>query len=166
MTKPLMYFREHYSSIIQKITLTLLGVMGIHASSLAQTPYSIAAHKGSQAQPLVFGANGNTAPTAPQNPNTPAWLWVSEKQGLMLQTLPTADNTPMPAATTLVKGEFELLAFSDPYALTLDRRADRIRPIMIKQIKGNVATNMLPLLPMTSFEINWICIQPRPQDGN
>lgn len=160
MTKPLIYFREHYGSIIRKITLTLFGVMGIHASSLAQTPYLTAANKGSQAQPLVFAANGNSTPEAP------AWLWVSEKQGLMLQTLPTADNTPMPAATTLIKGEFELLAFSDPYALTLDRRADRIRPIMIKQIEGNVATNLLPLLPMASFEINWICIQPRPQDGN
>lgn len=160
MTKPLIYFREHYGSIIRKITLTLFGVMGIHASSLAQTPYLTAANKGSQAQPLVFAANRNSTPEAP------AWLWVSEKQGLMLQTLPTADNTPMPAATTLVKGEFELLAFSDPYALTLDRRADRIRPIMIKQIEGNVATNLLPLLPMASFEINWICIQPRPQDGN
>lgn len=37
---------------------------------------------------------------------------------------------------------------------------------MLKQIEGNVATNVLPLLPMASFEINWICIQPRPQDGN
>ena len=160
MTKPLIYFREHYGSIIRKITLTLFGVMGIHASSLAQTPYLTTANKGSQAQPLVFAANGNSTPEAP------AWLWVSEKQGLMLQTLPTADNTPMPAATTLIKGEFELLAFSDPYALTLDRRADRIRPIMLKQIEGKVTTNMLPLLPMASFEINWICIQPRPQDGN
>ncbi|PIW60581.1 phytase [Shewanella sp. CG12_big_fil_rev_8_21_14_0_65_47_15] len=166
MTKSLTYFRAYYGSISRKITLALFGVMGIHASALAQAPYSVAAHKGSQAQPLIFAANGSSTPKTPQSPNAPAWLWVSEKQGLILQTMPTVENTSLPAAATLVKGEFELLAFSDPYVLTLDRRADRIRPIMLKQIAGKVATNMLPLLPMTQFEINWICIQPRLQDGN
>ncbi|VEE64462.1 3-phytase precursor [Shewanella putrefaciens] len=143
---------------ISAIAITL-GLISAPLSALAQ-PVSAQAYKGSQAQALLFNNDNNAVIPAVD------WLWVSEKQGLMLQSMPSADKTTLPAANTLVKGEFELLAFSDPYALTLDRRADRIRPIMIKQIEGKVATNVLPLLPMTSFEINWICIQPRPQDGN
>lgn len=143
---------------ISAIAVTL-GLISAPLSVFAQT-VSAQAYKGSQAQALLFNNDNNAVIPAAD------WLWVSEKQGLMLQSMPSADKTPLPAANTLVKGEFELLAFSDPYALTLDRRADRIRPIMIKQIEGKVATNVLPLLPMASFEINWICIQPRPQDGN
>lgn len=144
---------------ISAIAVTLAGLISAPLSAFAQ-PVSAQANKGSQAQALLF--NNDNHPVIP----AVDWLWVSEKQGLMLQSMPSADKTSLPAANTLVKGEFELLAFSDPYALTLDRRADRIRPIMIKQIEGKVATNVLPLLPMASFEINWICIQPRPQDGN
>ncbi|MFB2649919.1 phytase [Shewanella mangrovisoli] len=144
---------------ISAIAVSLAGLISTLLSVFAQ-PVSVAAYKGSQAQALLFTNDNNAVIPAVD------WLWVSEKQGLMLQSMPTADKTSLPAAKTLVKGEFELLAFSDPYALTLDRRADRIRPIMIKQIEGKVATNVLPLLPMASFEINWICIQPRPQDGN
>ncbi|MCL1121692.1 phytase [Shewanella seohaensis] len=143
---------------ISAIALTL-GLISAPLSALAQ-PVSVQAYKGSQAQALLFNNDNHAVSPAAD------WLWVSEKQGLMLQSMSSADKTSLPAAKTLVKGEFELLAFSDPYALTLDRRADRIRPIMIKQIEGKVATNVLPLLPMASFEINWICIQPRPQDGN
>lgn len=144
---------------ISAIAISLAGLISAPLSALAQ-PITAPAHKGSQAQALLFTKDNNAIIPAVD------WLWVSEKTGLMLQSMPNADKTSLPAAKTLVKGEFELLAFSDPYALTLDRRADRIRPIMIKQIEGKVATNVLPLLPMASFEINWICIQPRPQDGN
>ncbi|MFB2682193.1 phytase [Shewanella mangrovisoli] len=144
---------------ISAIAVSLAGLISAPLSAFAQ-PITAPAHKGSQAQALLFTNDNNAIIPAVD------WLWVSEKSGLMLQSIPTADKTSLPAAKTLVKGEFELLAFSDPYALTLDRRADRIRPIMIKQIEGKVATNVLPLLPMASFEINWICIQPRPQDGN
>ena len=144
---------------ISAIAISLAGLISAPLSALAQ-PITAPAHKGSQAQALLFTKDNNAIIPAVD------WLWVSEKTGLMLQSMPTADKTSLPAAKTLVKGEFELLAFSDPYALTLDRRADRIRPIMIKQIEGKVATNVLPLLPMASFEINWICIQPRSQDGN
>ncbi|ESE41051.1 phytase [Shewanella decolorationis] len=144
---------------ISAIAISLAGLISAPLSALAQ-PITAPAHKGSQAQALLFTKDNNAVIPAVD------WLWVSEKTGLMLQSMPNADKTSLPAAKTLVKGEFELLAFSDPYALTLDRRADRIRPIMIKQIEGKVATNVLPLLPMASFEINWICIQPRPQDGN
>ncbi|MGR6502217.1 phytase [Shewanella sp. Koi 1] len=143
---------------ISAIAVTL-GLISAPLSAFAQ-PISAQAYKGSQAQALLFNNDNHAVLPAAD------WLWVSEKQGLMLQSMPSADKTTLPAAKTLVKGEFELFAFSDPYALTLDRRADRIRPIMVKQIEGKVATNVLPLLPMTSFEINWICIQPRPQDGN
>ncbi len=143
---------------ISAIAVTL-GLISAPLSVFAQ-PISAQAYKGSQAQALLFNNDNHAVIPAAD------WLWVSEKTGLMLQSMPSADKTPLPAAKTLVKGEFELLAFSDPYALTLDRRADRIRPIMIKQIEGKVTTNVLPLLPMASFEINWICIQPRPQDGN
>ncbi|MFB2803150.1 phytase [Shewanella seohaensis] len=143
---------------ISAIAVTL-GLISAPLSVFAQT-VSAQAYKGSQAQALLFNNDNHAVLPAAD------WLWVSEKQGLMRQSMPSADKTTLPAAKTLVKGEFELLAFSDPYALTLDRRADRIRPIMVKQIEGKVATNVLPLLPMTSFEINWICIQPRPQDGN
>ncbi|MFB2653133.1 phytase [Shewanella seohaensis] len=143
---------------ISAIAVTL-GLISAPLSAFAQ-PVSAQANKGSQAQALLFNNDNHAVIPAVD------WLWVSEKQGLMRQSMPSADKTSLPAANTLVKGEFELLAFSDPYALTLDRRADRIRPIMIKQIEGKVATNVLPLLPMASFEINWICIQPRPQDGN
>lgn len=144
---------------ISAIAVSLAGLISAPLSAFAQ-PITAPAHKGSQAQALLFTNDNNAVIPAVD------WLWVSEKQGLMLQSMPSADKASLPAAKTLVKGEFELLAFSDPYALTLDRRADRIRPIMIKQIEGKVATNVLPLLPMASFEINWICIQPRPQDGN
>lgn len=144
---------------ISAIAISLAGLISAPLSALAQ-PITAPAHKGSQAQALLFTKDNNAVIPAVD------WLWVSEKTGLMLQSMPNADKTSLPAAKTLVKGEFELLAFSDPYALTLDRRADRIRPIMIKQIEGKVATNVLPLLPMASFEIHWICIQPRPQDGN
>lgn len=144
---------------ISAIAVSLAGLISAPLSAFAQ-PITAPAHKGSQAQALLFTKDNNAIIPAVD------WLWVSERNGLMLQSMPTADKTSLPAAKTLVKGEFELLAFSDPYALTLDRRADRIRPIMIKQIEGKVATNALPLLPMASFEINWICIQPRPQDGN
>ncbi|MEL4429042.1 phytase [Shewanella mangrovisoli] len=144
---------------ISAIAVSLAGLISAPLSAFAQ-PITAPAHKGSQAQALLFTKDNNAIIPAVD------WLWVSEKSGLMLQSMPSADKTSLPAAKTLVKGEFELLAFSDPYALTLDRRADRIRPIMIKQIEGKVATNVLPLLPMASFEINWICIQPRPQDGN
>ena len=144
---------------ISAIAVSLAGLISAPLSAFAQ-PVSAQANKGSQAQALLFNNDNHAVIPAVD------WLWVSEKQGLMLQSMPSADKTSLPAANTLVKGEFELLAFSDPYALTLDRRADRIRPIMIKQIEGKVATNVLPLLPMASFEINWICIQPRPQDGN
>ncbi|ASK69144.1 phytase [Shewanella bicestrii] len=143
---------------ISAIAITL-GLISAPLSVFAQ-PVSVTANKGSQAQALLFNNDNHAVFPAVD------WLWVSEKQGLMLQSMPSADKTTLPAAKTLVKGEFELLAFNAPYALTLDRRADRIRPIMIKQIEGKVATNVLPLLPMASFEINWICIQPRPQDGN
>lgn len=144
---------------ISAIAISLAGLISAPLSALAQ-PITAPAHKGSQAQALLFTKDNNAIIPAVD------WLWVSEKTGLMLQSMPTADKTSLPAAKTLVKGEFELLAFSDPYAFTLDRRADRIRPIIIKQIEGKVATNVLPLLPMASFEINWICIQPRSQDGN
>lgn len=144
---------------ISAIAISLAGLISAPLSALAQ-PITAPAHKGSQSQALLFTKDNNAVIPAVD------WLWVSEKTGLMLQSMPNADKTSLPAAKTLVKGEFELLAFSDPYALTLDRRADRIRPIMIKQIEGKVATNVLPLLPMASFEINWICIQPRSQDGN
>lgn len=144
---------------ISAIAVSLAGLISAPLSAFAQ-PITAPAHKGSQAQALLFTKDNNAIIPAVD------WLWVSEKNGLMLQSMPSADKTTLPAAKTLVKGEFELLAFSDPYALTLDRRAGRIRPIMIKQIEGKVATNVLPLLPMASFEINWICIQPRPQDGN
>ncbi|MFB2728518.1 phytase [Shewanella mangrovisoli] len=144
---------------ISAIAVSLAGLISAPLSVFAQ-PVSVAAYKGSQAQALLFTKDNNAIIPAVD------WLWVSEKNGLMLQSMPSADETSLPAAKTLVKGEFELLAFSDPYALTLDRRADRIRPIMIKQIEGKVVTNVLPLLPMATFEINWICIQPRPQDGN
>lgn len=144
---------------ISAIAVSLAGLISAPLSAFAQ-PITALAHKGSQAQALLFTNDNNAIIPAVD------WLWVSEKNGLMLQSMPSADKTSLPAAKTLVKGEFELLAFSDPYALTLDRRADRIRPIMIKQIEGKVATNVLPLLPMATFEINWICIQPRPQDGN
>ncbi|MEJ6521684.1 phytase [Shewanella bicestrii] len=144
---------------ISAIAISLAGLISAPLSALAQ-PITAPAHKGSQAQALLFTNDNNAIIPAVD------WLWVSEKTGLMLQSMPSADKTSLPAAKTLVKGEFELLAFSDPYALTLDRRADRIRPIMIKQIEGKVATNVLPLLQMASFEINWICIQPRSQDGN
>ena len=143
---------------ISAIALTL-GLISAPLSAFAQ-PVSAQAYKGSQAQALLINNDNNAVIPAVD------WLWVSEKQGLMRQSMPSVGKTTLPAANTLVKGEFELLAFSDPYALTLDRRADRIRPIMIKQIEGKVATNVLPLLPMATFEINWICIQPRPQDGN
>ena len=144
---------------ISAIAISLAGLISAPLSALAQ-PITAPAHKGSQAQALLFTKDNNAVIPAVD------WLWVSEKTGLMLQSMPSADKTSLPAAKTLVQGEFELLAFSDPYALTLDRRADRIRPIMIKHIEGKVATNVLPLLPMASFEINWICIQPRSQDGN
>ncbi len=144
---------------ISAIAVSLAGLISAPLSALAQ-PITAPAHKGSQAQALLFTKDNNAVIPAVD------WLWVSEKNGLMLQSMPSADKTTLPAAKTLAKGEFELLAFSEPYALTLDRRADRIRPIMIKQIEGKVATNVLPLLPMAPFEINWICIQPRPQDGN
>ncbi|QYK07382.1 phytase [Shewanella mangrovisoli] len=144
---------------ISAIAVSLAGLISAPLSAFAQ-PITAPAHKGSQAQALLFTKDNNAVISAVD------WLWVSERNGLMLQSIPSADKTSLPTAKTLVKGEFELLAFSDPYALTLDRRADRIRPIMIKQIEGKVATNVLPLLPMASFEINWICIQPRPQDGN
>ncbi|BFL84020.1 hypothetical protein LFREDSHE_24700 [Shewanella baltica] len=54
-----------------------------------------------------------------------------------------------------------------PYALTLDRKADRVRPIMLKEINGKPTTNVLPLLPIwvISRSIGF-CIQPRTQDGN
>lgn len=144
---------------ISAIAVSLAGLICAPLSAFAQ-PITAPAHKGSQAQALLFTKDNNAVIPAVD------WLWVSEKTGLMLQSMPSADKTSLPAAKTLVKGEFELLAFSDPYALTLDRRADRIRPIMIKQIEGKVATNILPLLQMASFEINWVCIQPRAQDGN
>lgn len=121
--------------------------------------HAVAGHKGSQAQPLSFNHG------KPSDNSQPDWLWVSEQQGLMLQRLSLA-QAPLPAASLLVKGDFELLAFSSPYALTLDRKADRVRPIMLKEINGKPTTNILPLLPMGHFEINWICIQPRTQDGN
>lgn len=135
-------------------------------------PRTVAAHKGSQAQPLVFthsaaqASSQNTNSTSKQdaNPPTSTWLLASERQGLLLQSVPSSGSLPAPKV--LVKGEFELLAVSDPYVLTLDRRADRIRPIMLKQVNGEPTTNVLPLLPMGSFEIHWICIQPRQQDGN
>ncbi len=151
-------------TMLSVITMCLAMSTPISAFANADSGFThaIAAHKGSQAQPLLFkealSANTNAS-------STPDWLWVSEKQGLMLQSIKQND-TELPSAKNLVKGEFELLAYSDPYALTLDRRADRIRPIMLKHIEGKVTTNVLPLLPMGSFEINWICIQPRSQDGN
>lgn len=132
---------------ISAIAVSLAGLISAPLSAFAQ-PITAPAHKGSQAQALLFTKDNNAIIPAVD------WLWVSERNGLMLQSMPSADKTSLPAAKTLVKGEFELLAFSDPYALTLDRRADRIRPIMIKQIEGKVATNVLPLLPMASFEIN------------
>ena len=154
----------------------LLGLIASHtpltamANTISVAVQTIAGHKGSQAQPLIFNQDK-------QSDNIQShWLFASEQQGLMLQTVlvtemqqgmqTTAAEAPLPAASLLVKGDFELLAFSDPYALTLDRKADRVRPIMLKEINGKPTTNVLPLLPMGHFEINWICIQPRTQDGN
>ncbi|MDT3280522.1 phytase [Shewanella scandinavica] len=154
----------------------LLGLIASHtpltamANTISVAVQTIAGHKGSQAQPLIFNQDK-------QSDNTLShWLFTSEQQGLMLQTVlvtemqqgmqTTVAEAPLPASSLLVKGDFELLAFSDPYALTLDRKADRVRPIMLKEINGKPTTNVLPLLPMGNFEINWICIQPRTQDGN
>lgn len=153
----------------------LLGLIASHtpltamANTISVDVQTIAGHKGSQAQPLIFNQDK-------QSDNTLShWLFASEQQGLMLQTvlmaqtqhgMQTTAQAPLPAARLLVQGDFELLAFSDPYALTLDRKADRVRPIMLKEIDGKPTTNILPLLPMGHFEINWICIQPRTQDGN
>lgn len=95
---------------ISAIAITL-GLICAPLSVLAQ-PVSVTANKGSQAQALLFSQrdfnkHDSTPPAAD-------WLWVSEKQGLMLQSMPSADKTTLPAANTLVKGEFELLAFSNP----------------------------------------------------
>lgn len=154
----------------------LLGLIASHtpltamANTISAAVQTIAGHKGSQAQPLIFNQDKQSGNIQSH------WLFASEQQGLMLQTVlvtemqqgmqTTAADAPLPAASLLVKGDFELLAFSDPYALTLDRKADRVRPIMLKEINGKPTTNVLPLLPMGHFEINWICIQPRTQDGN
>uniref|UniRef100_UPI004048CEBF phytase n=1 Tax=Shewanella baltica TaxID=62322 RepID=UPI004048CEBF len=154
----------------------LLGLIASHtpltamANTISAAVQTIAGHKGSQAQPLIFNQDKQSGNIQSH------WLFASEQQGLMLQTVlvtemqqgmqTTAADAPLPAASLLVKGDFELLAFSDPYALTLDRKADRVRPIMLKEINGKPTTNVLPLLPMGNFEINWICIQPRTQDGS
>ncbi|MGL4712750.1 MAG: phytase, partial [Shewanella sp.] len=144
--------------MIYGITLLGLSLHYAEASTLATpktaTVQAVVAKGGSQAQSLTFH----------QAKDNNQWLLASERQGLLLQSVPSSGSLPAPKV--LVKGEFELLAFSDPYVLTLDRRADRIRPIMLKQVNGEPTTNVLPLLPMGSFEIHWICIQPRQQDGN
>jgi len=148
-------------SILYSISLMILPLHYAEASSLANDNtatkhtviHTVAAKGGSQAQPLT-----RTATTHPEQ-----WLFASEQRGLLLQRLKANHDT---APEVLLEGEFELLSLLAPYALTLDRKADRVQPIKLKQVEGKTIAQRLPLLPMLPFEIQWICSQVRPQDGN
>ncbi len=82
------------------------------------------------------------------------WLYASEQQGLLL-----ADKT---ALKTVVPGQFEYLAAHNNIALTYDSQVDQVQGIKLD------INNMqrLPLLPKRSFQVEWLCLQPRVADGN
>lgn len=82
------------------------------------------------------------------------WLYASEQQGLLL-----ADKA---ALKTLVPGQFEYLAVHNNIALTYDTQVDQVQGIKLD------INNMqrLPLLPKRSFQVEWLCLQPRVADGN
>ncbi|NMH64012.1 phytase [Shewanella salipaludis] len=145
--------------------ISVLWLLSAGLGAAEQQVVAIDAHKGSQAQALTRPQEADAASHGGADNKMPArWLLASERLGLVLQAIPESGSS-LPGARVLVEGEFSLLAFAAPYALTLDKQADRIRPIYLRDQDGTVTSNLLPLLPMLAFEINWICIQPRRQDG-
>ncbi|MCK8045010.1 phytase [Shewanella sp. 1CM18E] len=82
------------------------------------------------------------------------WLYASEQQGLLL--------TDKGTLKTAVPGQFEYLAVHNNIALTYDTQVDQVQGIKLD------INNMqrLPLLPKRSFQVEWLCLQPRLADGN
>ncbi|WP_108945001.1 phytase [Shewanella halifaxensis] len=82
------------------------------------------------------------------------WLYASEQQGLLL-----TDNAGL---KTVVPGQFEYLAVHNNIALTYDTQVDQVQGIKLD------INNMqrLALLPKRSFQVEWLCLQPRLADGN
>ena len=82
------------------------------------------------------------------------WLYASEKNGLVF-----ADKQQL---TTLVPGQFEYLAVYQDIALTYDTQVDQVQGIKLDM--GNM--QRFPLLPKRSFQVEWLCLQPRLADQN
>ncbi|MGX9463344.1 phytase [Shewanella sp. A14] len=136
--------------------------------------------KGSQIVPLSMKQQGTI--------QDQSWLFVSEHKGLMqvpsmavdksqLNSQPLSHNLEDPKTaevTLLLDGEFELLAQYGQTALTYDTREDRVQPLKLtinSTAKNNanqandIRVSKYPLLPRLGFEVTWICMQPRKQDG-
>ncbi|RYV01496.1 phytase [Shewanella sp. OPT22] len=83
------------------------------------------------------------------------WLLASEKSGLV------SWNGESDNGNTLAKGEYKYLQASSDIAITFDTRTDRVQPFSV--VNGTLTK--LALMPELDYEINWVCLQPRQQDG-
>ncbi len=83
------------------------------------------------------------------------WLLASENKGIIKW------DGHSQKVEVLNTGEYKYLQSSNELVVTLDIRADRIQTFEINGTK----LNKIEMLPEIDYEINWICIQPRAQDG-
>jgi 3-phytase len=81
-------------------------------------------------------------------------LFASERLGLVL-----ADKQQL---NIMVPGQFEYLAVHGDTALTYDTQVDQVQGIKLSLNN----TQRLSLLPKRSFQVEWLCLQPRQADNN
>lgn len=81
-------------------------------------------------------------------------LFASERLGLVLE-----DNQQL---NVMVPGQFEYLAVHGDTALTYDTQIDQVQGIKLSLND----TQRLSLLPKRSFQVEWLCLQPRQADNN
>ncbi|QYK00903.1 phytase [Shewanella psychrotolerans] len=81
-------------------------------------------------------------------------LFVSENKGLLM--------AQQQSFKVLMPGQFEYLSVQDNVALTYDTQVDQVQGIRLDL--SNV--QRLTLLPKRSFQVEWLCLQPRKADQN
>lgn len=129
----------------QQLIMTACLVASFMSANFAPLAYSA-----DQASEPFIGLDGGSEVAKWQQ----HWLFVSESQGLLMAQ-PQSLKVLMP-------GQFEYLSIQDNIALTYDTQVDQVQGIKLDL--NNV--QRLALLPKRSFQVEWLCLQPRKADQN
>ncbi|WP_083700244.1 phytase [Shewanella sp. UCD-KL12] len=82
------------------------------------------------------------------------FVFASEQQGLVLE-----NNNKL---TSIMPGQFEYLSIFENIGLTYDTQVDQVQGINLSLTNAY----RFPLLPKRSFQVEWLCLQPRAVDNN